>query len=96
MRSGLQTTSNRNYGAWVQSRELGRARAGTAAVSAPGTNMVYSTGNTHLLSAILTKATGKSTWQFAQEVLARPLGFALAAVAARPAGHLLRRQRHAA
>ena len=40
--------------------------------------MDYSTGNTHLLSAILTKATGKSTWQFAQEVLARPLGFSLA------------------
>ena len=40
--------------------------------------MDYSTGNTHLLSAILTKATGKSTWQFAQEVLAKPLGFSLA------------------
>jgi CubicO group peptidase (beta-lactamase class C family) len=39
--------------------------------------MEYSTGNTHLLSAILTKASGSSTWQFAQEVLARPLGFTL-------------------
>jgi CubicO group peptidase (beta-lactamase class C family) len=39
--------------------------------------MEYSTGNTHLLSAILTKATGKSTWQFAQDALARPLGFTL-------------------
>jgi CubicO group peptidase (beta-lactamase class C family) len=43
----------------------------------PGTRMQYSTGNTHLLSAILTRATGRSTWQFAQEVLARPLGFSL-------------------
>jgi CubicO group peptidase (beta-lactamase class C family) len=40
--------------------------------------MQYSTGNTHLLSAILTKATRKNTWQFAQEVLAKPLGFSLA------------------
>ena len=40
--------------------------------------MEYSTGNTHLLSAILTKATGRSTWQFANEVLAKPLGFTLA------------------
>jgi CubicO group peptidase (beta-lactamase class C family) len=40
--------------------------------------MAYSTGNTHLLSAILTKATGASTWQFAQEALAKPLGFSLA------------------
>jgi CubicO group peptidase (beta-lactamase class C family) len=39
--------------------------------------MQYSTGNTHLLSAILTKATGKTTWQFAQETLAKPLGFSL-------------------
>ena len=40
--------------------------------------MDYSTGSSHLLSAILTKATGKSTWQYAQEVLAKPLGFSLA------------------
>jgi CubicO group peptidase (beta-lactamase class C family) len=39
--------------------------------------MEYSTGNTHLLSAILTKATGTSTWQFANDVLAEPLGFTL-------------------
>src|SRR5687767_15898115 len=46
--------------------------------AAPGEEMEYSTGNTHLLSAILTQATGKSTWQFANEVLAKPLGFTLA------------------
>ena len=39
--------------------------------------MEYSTGNTHLLSAILTRTTGRSTWQFAQESLAKPLGFTL-------------------
>ena len=44
----------------------------------PGTEMEYSTGNTHLLSAILTQATKTSTWQFAQDALARPLGFTLA------------------
>ena len=47
-------------------------------VAQPGTQMIYSTGNTHLLSAILTKATGRNTWQFAQEALAKPLGFSLA------------------
>ncbi|HVQ12589.1 MAG TPA: serine hydrolase, partial [Vicinamibacterales bacterium] len=46
-------------------------------VAEPGTEMQYSTGNTHLLSAILTKATGTSTWQFAQDSLAKPLGFTL-------------------
>jgi CubicO group peptidase (beta-lactamase class C family) len=44
--------------------------------AAPGQEMEYSTGNSHLLSAILTKATGKTTLQFANDVLARPLGFA--------------------
>ncbi|RPH63170.1 MAG: class C beta-lactamase-related serine hydrolase [Acidobacteria bacterium] len=77
MRSGLESTSNRNYGAWVQSRNWVRHVLSRPLFAPPGTLMVYSTGNTHLLSAILTKATGKSTWQFAQEALARPLGFTL-------------------
>jgi CubicO group peptidase (beta-lactamase class C family) len=45
--------------------------------AAPGEDMDYSTGSTHLLSAILTKATGVSTWRFANDALARPLGFTL-------------------
>jgi CubicO group peptidase (beta-lactamase class C family) len=47
-------------------------------LSAPGTEMDYSTGNTHLLSAILSKVTKTNTWQFASEALATPLGFTLA------------------
>jgi len=77
MRSGLEGTSNRNYGAWVTSRNWVRHALARPMFAAPGEEMEYSTGNTHLLSAILTKATGKSTWQFANEVLARPLGFTL-------------------
>jgi CubicO group peptidase (beta-lactamase class C family) len=78
MRSGLESTSNRNYGAWVQSRNWVRHALAMPLLAEPGTEMIYSTGNTHLLSAILTKATGKTTWQFAQESLAKPLGFSLA------------------
>jgi CubicO group peptidase (beta-lactamase class C family) len=78
MRSGLATTSNRNYGAWVQSANWVRFALGRTLESAPGTAMEYSTGNSHLLSAILTRASGRSTWQFAQDTLARPLGFSLA------------------
>jgi CubicO group peptidase (beta-lactamase class C family) len=77
MRSGLETTSNRNYGAWVQSRNWVQHALARPLFAEPGTEMEYSTGNTHLLSAILTKATGASTWQFAQDSLAKPLGFAL-------------------
>jgi CubicO group peptidase (beta-lactamase class C family) len=78
MRSGLESTSNRNYGTWVLSRNWVQHALNRPLVAEPGTRMEYSTGNTHLLSAILTKATGRSTWQFAQQTLAEPLGFSLA------------------
>jgi CubicO group peptidase (beta-lactamase class C family) len=86
MRSGLESTSNRNYGAWVQSGNWVRHALAKPLVERPGTEMIYSTGNTHILSAILTKVTGKSTWQFAQETLAKPLGFTLAQWARDPQG----------
>ncbi len=78
MRSGLEGTSGRNYGAWVTSRNWVQFALARPMTAAPGAAMDYSTGNTHLLSAILTKATGRSTWSFANDVLARPLGFRLA------------------
>ena len=93
MRSGLESTSNRNYGAWVQSPNWVRHALAQAAVGTPGTEMIYSTGNTHLLSAILTRVTATSTWQFAQEALAKPLGFTLAPWMRDPQGDLFRRQR---
>ena len=55
-----------------------RAALARPMVSEPGGAMEYSTGSSHLLSAILTKVTGTSTWQFAQEALAKPLGITLA------------------
>jgi CubicO group peptidase (beta-lactamase class C family) len=36
--------------------------------------MIYSTGNSHLLSAILTKAAKMNTFEFARRYLAEPLG----------------------
>lgn len=78
MRSGLESTSGRDYGAWVQSPNWVRYVLTRPLIDEPGTRVEYSTGTSHLLSAILTKATRTSTWQFAQESLARPLGFSLA------------------
>ena len=78
MRPGLEGTSNRNYGAWVTSRNWVQHALANPMFAAPGAAMEYSTGNTHLLSAILTKAAGKTTRQLANEVLAKPLGFTLA------------------
>jgi CubicO group peptidase (beta-lactamase class C family) len=78
MRSGLQSTSGENYGRWVNSRNWVRYALDRPMVSDPGTSMEYSTGTSHILSAILTKASGKSTHQFATEALAEPLGISLA------------------
>ena len=86
MRAGLESTSGPNYGRWVQSQNWVRFALARPMVAEPGTEMQYSTGNSHLLSAILTKATGASTWQFANDALARPLGFTLARWAQDPQG----------
>ncbi len=78
MRSGLRSTSNRYYGAWVGSPNWVRHILTRPVEAEHGTQMNYSTGNTHLLSAILTQATKSNTWAFGQQALARPLGFTLA------------------
>jgi CubicO group peptidase (beta-lactamase class C family) len=77
MRSGLQPTSFGNYGAWVSSRDWVRDALRRPMVAERGGPMLYSTGSSHLLSAILTRATGMSTYQYAERRLARPLGIAL-------------------
>lgn len=77
MQSGLETTSNRNYGKWVLSENWIEFALQQPLVAEPGTRMLYSTGSTHLLSAIVTKASGMSAKQFAQEHLSGPLGFSM-------------------
>ena len=78
MRSGFESTSGARYGAWVSSRNWVHYALARPMVSDPGTSMEYSTGTSHILSAVLTKAARTSTHQFAADVLARPLGFSLA------------------
>jgi CubicO group peptidase (beta-lactamase class C family) len=77
MRAGLERTSGRNYGRWVQSRDWVRFVLARPFTEEPGAAMQYSTGNSHLLSAILTRATGRSTLALARAWLAEPLGFRL-------------------
>lgn len=73
MRSGLEPTSFGNYGRWVNSANWVRFVVQRPFVDDPGGRMLYSTGSTHLLSAILTQATGTSTLEYAREKLG-PLG----------------------
>jgi CubicO group peptidase (beta-lactamase class C family) len=77
MRSGFVTTSFTNYGRWVASRNWVDYILSRPLEASPGQGMEYSTGNTHLLSALLTRATGQSTRAYAQAHLAGPLGFTL-------------------
>jgi CubicO group peptidase (beta-lactamase class C family) len=78
MQTGLESTSGRNYGAWVTSPNWVRFALTRPLIADPGGGMEYSTGNSHVLSALLTRVTKQSTWQLAQQGLARPLGFSLA------------------
>ena len=78
MRSGLESTSFGNYGSWVRSRNWVEYVLRQPMIDTPGRAVEYSTGSTHLLSAILTRATRMSTHAFAQQALAKPLGFTLA------------------
>ena len=86
MRSGLETTSNRNYGRWVQSPNWVRHVLQRPMVDEPGGRMIYSTGTSHLLSAILTKVSGTSTLEYARRHLATPLGINLGAWVRDPQG----------
>lgn len=77
MQAGLGRTSGPNYGAWVASPNWVRYALSQPFDDEPGGDMLYSTGSSHLLSAVLTRASGRSTHQLAQEWLAGPLGINL-------------------
>jgi CubicO group peptidase (beta-lactamase class C family) len=86
MQSGLARTSGESYAPWVRSKNWIGHILSQPLIAEPGSTMVYSTGNTHLLSAILTRATRKSTYAFARERLAKPLGITLPAWQRDPQG----------
>ncbi|HEX6114255.1 MAG TPA: serine hydrolase [Geminicoccaceae bacterium] len=74
MRAGLERTSGRNYGRWVNSRNWVRYALSRPFVDQPGGRMLYSTGSYHLLSAVLTRVSGRSTLELARAWLGEPLG----------------------
>jgi len=86
MQSGLVRTSGPAYGTWVASRNWVDYVLTAPLMSEPGGPMVYSTGNSHLLSAILTQATRRSTFDYARTQLAKPLGITLRAWTRDPQG----------
>ena len=78
MQAGLERTSGPHYGAWIASRNWVRAALDRPFVDAPGGQMLYSTGSSHLVSAILTRASGRSTLALARDWLGPIEGFSIA------------------
>ncbi|NNU78946.1 serine hydrolase [Halovulum dunhuangense] len=75
MQAGLERTSGRNYGRWVSSGNWVRAALSVPFVDEPGGGMLYSTGSSHILAAILTRVGGRSLLALARDWLAPLDGF---------------------
>ena len=89
MTTGLEGTSFQNYGPWVASSDWVRFALSQPAVCRPSACMTYSTGNSHLVSVILSRVAGKDLRSYAREVLFRPLGIALPTWDRDPQGYYL-------
>ncbi|MDZ7659915.1 serine hydrolase [Fodinibius sp.] len=89
MRSGLETTSFHNYGRWVISDNWIKFALDQPLEKQPGGDMAYSTGTSHLLSVIISKATGMSTRAFAEEYLFHPMNIKLGGWDRDPQGYYM-------
>lgn len=79
MQTGLRPTSGPNYGRWVASDDWVRTVLEQPFVHEPGGAMLYSTGSTHLLSAILTRESGRPALALARDWLGPQDGFRIVA-----------------
>ncbi len=77
MQAGLARTSGANYGRWVQSSNWVRTALAQPFDDEPGGAMLYSTGSSHLLSAILTRVGKRSTLELARAWLGPQEGFVI-------------------
>lgn len=74
MRSGFDWHEGLTIGLWFVERDQIEFILNRDLLVEPGERWNYSTGNSHLLSAALTQATGKSAAEYAAEHLFGPLG----------------------
>jgi len=89
MRAGLERTSGRAYGTWVNSSHWVHHVLSRPFVDEPGGRMLYSTGDTHVLGAVLTQLTRRSLYQLANEWLGKPLDIDFAPWTRDPQGYYL-------
>ena len=89
MRAGLERTSGRAYGAWVNSDNWIHHVLSRPFVDEPGGRMLYSTGDTHVLGAVLSQLTGSSLHELANDWLGKPLGINFAPWTRDPQGYYM-------
>jgi CubicO group peptidase (beta-lactamase class C family) len=77
MRAGLRSTSGPRYGEWVSSRDWVRTALAQPFTDEPGGRMVYSTGTSHILSAVLGRVAGRDLLDAARDWLGPVEGFAI-------------------
>lgn len=77
MQAGLGRTSGPNYGRWIANRNWVRAALAMPFEADPGGRMLYSTGSTHLLAAILTRASGRTMLDLARDWFGPLDGFSI-------------------
>jgi CubicO group peptidase (beta-lactamase class C family) len=78
MSSGLdwhELDRGNSYSEWWQSDDMVQHVVDLPIVHQPGARFIYNTGASHLLSVILTEATGMPTLDFARQYLFDPMGF---------------------
>ena len=89
LRAGLERTSGPNYGGWVASSNWVANALTRPMVAQPGTQMLYSTGTTHVLGAALTEVTGTTLLDLARSWIGAPLGIEIPAWTRDPQGFYL-------
>jgi len=89
MRAGLERTSGKAYGSWVNSDNWIHHVLSRPFVDVPGGRMLYSTGDSHVLGAVLSQLTGLSLHELANNWLGKPLGIYFAPWTRDPQGYFL-------
>lgn len=84
--SGISSTDSNLWYEWRNSNNWLDYIFNLPVESEPGRNFSYSTGNTHLLSAILEQATGMSMYDFGKAYLFEPMGMGSVTIDKDPQG----------
>jgi CubicO group peptidase (beta-lactamase class C family) len=89
MQAGLDRTSGGNYGSWISSPDWTASALGREMVAEPGGRMLYSTGSTHVLGAVLAEVTGLTLLEQMRARLGAPLGVEIPPWVRDPQGYYL-------